>query len=369
MSPRAHIWRAHIGRVGIVLVAASLAATSASAKDEARRVVLDPAQGRAGVSVLASGAFSPKPEDVKVLVAGKDVMVFELAEDRLRFIVPADAKLGPLEVEFVVRGHRSRAIYRVLDKKDERTDGPAPAAGPSLPLIRDVKLEVEGGKAIVTALTDLPADFSVAVVFGSVSGERADKERVLGSTKTRAKAGKLRVELGPFAGEPLGRYFATLTFELSRQSALSQKGYRGEPSAWARAFTVVGSDEALAQHVRDVSEHYATLVKRTGELRALVEKAADPKDKRFLRGGFFDADAWLRFVEEDVWKPLRLLHEGAQAFEKRWLGPRDERADVDARARVRDIVTLVQHHSKEKHAKNKLEVPEAIREPRGLPLN
>ncbi len=352
-----------------ILVAAglALAATGASGKDA---IELSPPGGRPGRSVLARGAFSENPDDVTVRVGGAKVQVFELAADRLRFLVPLDAKEGPLEVEVVVKGFRSRTTYQVLEKDlaGENVEVPAP---PAPPLIRDAKLEVRERKAVVTAATDLKDGFSVAVVFGYVSSETTTRELTLATTKTRVKGGKVAVELGPFEGEVLGRYFASLVFELARQPAALQAGWTREPLASARAFAVVGSEARLAEHEAAVEAHYRGLAARTGAVRSAVERACaaacqkDPKDRRFLRGERLDAEAWRLFVEEDVWKPLRALEADEESFGRRWLGARRERASVAARDAVREVERLVQRFSKELHDWHGLEVPASIREPRG----
>ena len=49
--------------------------------------------------MLVRGVFSKTPEDVVVRFRGESALVLELEEDRLRFLVPPDAKLGRADIE------------------------------------------------------------------------------------------------------------------------------------------------------------------------------------------------------------------------------------------------------------------------------
>ncbi|HZV03305.1 MAG TPA: hypothetical protein VFF73_41760 [Planctomycetota bacterium] len=384
-----------IGKVLLVAAGLALAATGASAGD----LVLKPAEGPHGMSVRVEGiAFTASK--VEVLANGRAMRVNEAKADHVWFFLDHDCGPGPTRIEVKLEGRvAASGTFTVLHLEGDELkkwvkdhgrgvegDGVEPP-----PAIDGVKLVFDGPRAIVTGDTKLPDNFTLGVALSS----HTDADTVIAKTKVVAKAGHFRAEFGPYTGKTIiGKFVADVEFRLDHQALPDQHKWTGATLSSLRDFADVGTPEDEKKLRTETREHYLALAKDLSDQRTALEKAyaaagrsyfktdaehedwvkergltPDKNDRRFLRSGFFDAEAWQKWIEETLWKKLRALAADEAAFSGRFLGARNDKFAREARMLLAGVVKLAQRDSREIYERNKLEVPVAIAQASELPTD
>jgi hypothetical protein len=286
-------------------------------------------------------------------------------------------------------------------------------------LLAVTRLELQGGAtpcAIVEGTTGLRDDLFLTVAFGRVG---QDEPLQIAAHKVGIKGSAWKTTFGlayeSWSGKTLlaGKYYVYVLFEMAKQSPLvlrhigwPEKLSDGERVArdiiWSRKIVDVGTPDEVKAQADEVRAHYAELVHATTDAFESVERACaaagkcyfkqasgagidhdawakwvkergvgldadDMKkidaDERFSKGGFFAPEPWQRWATQDLFKTLREAHEKHAAFEARYVGSPDPRAEVEGENLVSIVLGLARRYSGELYGRAKLTVPEELRAP------
>jgi hypothetical protein len=397
----------------IVAVSLVLAATRASA----RELELTPHEGPIGL-VRAHGIATVSTRDVSVRALGRELKVLETGPDWVSFFLPGGAPLGDLEIALQIKGESHTATFKVLARKSAEQIRKEIVAfeGPSVfqdeDLLRITKFELAPkGAIVVEGTTKLPKDLFLTVTLGAAA---RGAERSIAVHKVKIEGGSWKTTFGVaplecWEGKALlaGSYSALVEFDMARQSPLDRKGLSKQALeeralVRANALTELGTADERKEQQQEIAAHYAELCAVATECLDSLERAhaaagrcyfrkpmggcdedawvkwtteqglgdaatkTAKADRRFLRGDYFDAEAWERWVEKDLDAKLASAASRHQAMTSRFVGACDERSEVEGGYLLSSVSQRARNHSREIYQWNKLQVPETLRSPHEL---
>lgn len=271
---------------------------------------------------------------------------------------------------------------------------------------------------VVEGETSLPKDFFLTVNFGCV-GQTEQLQIAAHKVAIRGNTWKTSFGLPPaenWAGKVLlaGKYYVHAQFEMAKQSPLDlkragwpEKLTDGEKVAreivWKKEIKDVGTPEDVKKQDEEIRAHYVELCRATTDLFEAVEHsyAAAGKsyfkkpsgggidedewqkwvlsrgigntedemkkmrsDNRFVKGAYFNAEAWQQWVENDLYKKLADAFKKHEDVKAKYVGSRDKRVETEGDYVLSIVLKLAQTYSGEIYQRNKLQVPDSLRAPK-----
>ena len=271
---------------------------------------------------------------------------------------------------------------------------------------------------VVEGKTGLPKDFFLTANFGVV-GQTEQLQVAAHKVKIVGDTWKTTFGIPPaenWQGKTLlaGKYYVHVMFEMAKQSPLDlkkvgwpEKLSEGEKVAreivWKKEIKDVGSPDDMKKQDEELRAHYVELARQTTDLFEALERAYaaagksyfkkasggsvdedewakwvvsrgigssddDMKkikgDNRFMKGAYFNADAWQLWVESDLFKKLAEAFKRHEDVKAKYVGSRDKRVEVEGDYLLSIVLKLSQTYSSEIYAKNKLQLPDTLRAPK-----
>jgi hypothetical protein len=352
----------------------------------AREVKLNPERSGPGWVVKATGIpFAANPADIEIKAGPTRCSALEATPTYVRFAIPQDAKPGPLTIRFDVKGgERGLARFHVLTpeetlvfRKNAPTDGPDRPGSYDPDYLKIDSVVASVGTptvCVVTGTTKLPGNMSITVKLGpGLEYEPPLRTTKLGITGTTWKA---TFTAAPGKVFPAGTFYAVADFEFKNQGASV-----GWPKDWdagqriarerihAVKYATFGTPAEVERQTRERKAHYENLASRSTEAVETLERAyvaagrsyfkktgttfdedawtkwardrgagaSDldlarlKKDERFLRGVYWNPDAWRQWLDKEFEKSLAAIwqnHVAMKAIYERSGDPLELEADV-----------------------------------------
>jgi hypothetical protein len=273
----------------------------------------------------------------------------------------------------------------------------------------------ENPSCVVEGESALPNDFSIAVKFGFAGAE----EKQIAATKHSLHGPTWKVVFGPYTGQLFlaGNYYVQAEFNLAKQNALDMRkaGWPdrlSESERAARAVIVakklkeVGTEADRRSQDDEIATHYTTLASKTTTLLDRIDRAycsagrayfrkpagsgidedewakwvqargfgqsgddlkALRADARFVNAAsFFNAVAWQTWVETVFYKDLAEVYARHKVMRTKYVGTRDERVQAEGDNLCAITLGLTQEYTKEIFDRNKLVVPDTLKDPADL---
>jgi hypothetical protein len=409
---------------GALAVAAPLA-SRVLADDPPRFEKLNKDKAKKGsmttVQAMGSG-FGDKKDDVEVQAGSTKCNVVGVTPTAITFMLPGTLALGPATVSIKVRGASFSARIQIVDKVEKTAENniERPGGVEKNPFLnRDMhqaKLTLNGGdnpSAVIEGTTQIPAGLLVNVTFG-IKGANGEADQQIETKPIKLPKGNFKVTF-TYQGKRFstGKYMGTVDFQLEGQDAkdlgtakwdkLTESQRRDYNKLWAEDFQDYGSPEDAKKELEETKAHYVLLAKMTTTVIDKVEQAYGAagkcffkkssgydedawtkwlkdfglgtnddelkklkSDSRFLRGTYLNPDAWQAWLEQDVWTPLRDQRKAHDALHDKYVGSKNQKMDEEGYQLVSLVGKLAQTYSIEIYNKNKVELPDVVKTPKGI---